>query len=124
MKAREAKIPPAGRFLLAEAEERVVQLYNAWGKPDQAAAWAADALYLFTVATAVEHGIERRRTPTAAHHKSPVTDYTGAVRKLYTALPAGRYPAIASMVTPLTQGDDAQRFAFAVNAIINGARNS
>ncbi len=49
---------------------------------------------------------------------------SGSVRMLYTALPADRYPAITSMATTLTQGDDAQRFAFAVNAIINGARNS
>jgi AcrR family transcriptional regulator len=102
--------------------ENALALMRAGGTPDQAAAWAADALYLLTVATAVEHGIERRRQPTAPHHKSSDTDYTGAVRKLYAALPADRYPAITSMAATLTRGDDAQRFAFAVNAIINGAR--
>ena len=39
MKAREAKIPPAGNPRLSEALERLVQLYDAWGKPEQAAAW-------------------------------------------------------------------------------------
>jgi eukaryotic-like serine/threonine-protein kinase len=39
MKAREAKIPPQHKKRLTEAAERVVQLYDAWGKPDQAAAW-------------------------------------------------------------------------------------
>jgi len=102
--------------------ENALALMRAGRIPDQAAAWAADALYLLTVATAVEHGIERRRAPTAPHHKSPAADYTGAVRELYAALPPDRYPAITSMAPTLTQGDDAQRFAFAVNAIINGAR--
>ena len=40
-KAHEAKIPAEARFFFAEAEERVVQLYKDWGKPDQAAAWAS-----------------------------------------------------------------------------------
>jgi AcrR family transcriptional regulator len=102
--------------------ENALALMRTGEIPDQAAAWAADALYLFTVATAVEHGIERRRAPTAPHHKSPATDYSAAARELYAALPADRYPAITSMAATLTQGDDGQRFSFALNAIINGAR--
>ena len=39
MKAREAKIPAPGKPRLTEAAERVVQLYEAWGKTDQAAEW-------------------------------------------------------------------------------------
>ena len=39
MKAREARIPRQRRPRLAEAAERVVRLYEAWGKPEQAAAW-------------------------------------------------------------------------------------
>jgi len=101
--------------------ENALALMRTGGIPDQAAAWAADALYLLTVATAVEHSIERRRAPTAPHHKSPAADI-GTVRELYAALPADRYPAVTSMAATLTAGDDDQRFAFAVNAIINGAR--
>ena len=41
MKAREAKIPPPGKPRLAEAAERVVKLYEAWGKKDKAAEWRA-----------------------------------------------------------------------------------
>ena len=41
MKAREAKIAVSGKNLLTEAAERVVHLYHAWGKPEQADAWAA-----------------------------------------------------------------------------------
>ena len=41
MKAREAKIPPPGKPRLTDAAERVVQLYEAWGKKDKAAEWRA-----------------------------------------------------------------------------------
>ena len=41
MKAREARIPAPARPRLAEAAERVVKLYEAWGKPDKAAEWRA-----------------------------------------------------------------------------------
>jgi eukaryotic-like serine/threonine-protein kinase len=39
MKQREARIPSNGKELLKEALEHLVQLYDAWGKPDQAAKW-------------------------------------------------------------------------------------
>jgi tetratricopeptide (TPR) repeat protein len=41
MRERAATIPPPGRIRLPEALERVVQLYNDWGKPDEAAQWRA-----------------------------------------------------------------------------------
>jgi hypothetical protein len=41
IKAREAKIPASTKSLiLPEAAERMVRLYEAWGKPDQARSWA------------------------------------------------------------------------------------
>ena len=41
MKEREAKIPPKEKPRLTEALERLVQLYDAWVKPEQAAEWRA-----------------------------------------------------------------------------------
>jgi hypothetical protein len=41
LKARQARIPQPARPRLAEAAERVVQLYEAWNRPDRAAAWKA-----------------------------------------------------------------------------------
>jgi serine/threonine-protein kinase len=41
MKAREARIPPPGKPRLTEAADRVVKLYEAWGKEDKAAEWRA-----------------------------------------------------------------------------------
>jgi tetratricopeptide (TPR) repeat protein len=39
MKQREGKIPAAGRIRLVEAVQRLVQLYEAWDRPEQAQAW-------------------------------------------------------------------------------------
>jgi hypothetical protein len=39
VKAREAKIPDASKKSLAQAGARIVQLYDAWGKKDQAEEW-------------------------------------------------------------------------------------
>jgi hypothetical protein len=39
MKAREAKIPGESKFCLREALERLVQLYDAWNRPADAARW-------------------------------------------------------------------------------------
>ena len=39
MKAREKTIPPQGKVRLSEALERLVQLYEAMGKKDEAAKW-------------------------------------------------------------------------------------
>ncbi len=39
MKAREAKIPPAAQPRLPEALQRLIDLYTAWEKPEQAAEW-------------------------------------------------------------------------------------
>jgi hypothetical protein len=39
MKARESKIPPPGKPRFTEAAERVVRLYEQWGKKDKAAEW-------------------------------------------------------------------------------------
>ena len=41
LNARQTKIPAAGKPRLPEAADRVVRLYEAWGKPDRARAWAA-----------------------------------------------------------------------------------
>jgi tetratricopeptide (TPR) repeat protein/tRNA A-37 threonylcarbamoyl transferase component Bud32 len=39
LEARARTVPPQAQHSLTEALERLVQLYDAWGKPEQAAAW-------------------------------------------------------------------------------------
>ena len=41
MKDRESRITAPDRFRLREAAVRVVRLYEAWGKPEQATEWKA-----------------------------------------------------------------------------------
>ncbi len=41
MKASEKSIPPPGKPRLTEAAERVIKLYEVWGKKDKAAKWLA-----------------------------------------------------------------------------------
>src|SRR5262249_40419967 len=41
MKRREPTMPPDRNITLREAIERLVQLYEAWGKPGKAAEWKA-----------------------------------------------------------------------------------
>ena len=41
MKARAKSIPPPGKPSLTDAAERVIKLYEAWGKKDKAAEWCA-----------------------------------------------------------------------------------
>jgi hypothetical protein len=41
LKDRAAKVPRTAPPFLSEAAGRVVRLYEAWGKPEQAAAWKA-----------------------------------------------------------------------------------
>jgi hypothetical protein len=42
MKAREARIPPRSKDYLTQAEKRVEELYDAWGRPEKAAEWRAN----------------------------------------------------------------------------------
>ena len=42
MKQHAAKIPAPFKHYLTEAGERVVQLYDEWGKPEEAAKWRAE----------------------------------------------------------------------------------
>jgi serine/threonine protein kinase/tetratricopeptide (TPR) repeat protein len=39
MKAREVQIPPPARYRVAESGERIVRLYDAWGRAEKAAEW-------------------------------------------------------------------------------------
>ena len=41
MKARESRIPASKKVRLTEAGERIVRLYEAWGKPEEAETWRA-----------------------------------------------------------------------------------
>jgi AcrR family transcriptional regulator len=110
---------PAGLAI----EENALALMRAGGVPDQAAAWACDALLLYTFAHAVEHAIERRRVPATPQQKSPDTDSIAHHRELLASLPEDRYPHLKQMAVTMTTGDDRQRFEFGLKALLQGARD-
>jgi eukaryotic-like serine/threonine-protein kinase len=41
MVQRQTGIPPESRQVVSQTEKRIVQLYEAWGKPEKAAGWRA-----------------------------------------------------------------------------------
>jgi AcrR family transcriptional regulator len=110
---------PAGMAIA----ENALALMRAGNVPDQAAAWACDALLLYTYAHATEHAIERRRAPATPQHKSPEVDFIAEHRERLASLPEEEYPNLKAMAVPMTTGDDRQRFEFGLTALIRGARD-
>ena len=55
MAQRHAKIPPNAKVRLTEALDRLVHLYDAWGKPEEAAKWRAK----LSVEARIRDGLER-----------------------------------------------------------------
>ncbi len=117
-----------GSVALAPSElaitENALALFHAGKVPEQAVAWACDALMLYTFSNAVEYTIEHRRTPSAPQHKSPDIDFAGYARELYASLPEDRYPHLRRMADTMTSGTDIERFEFGLYALIDGARTS
>ena len=94
--------------------DRFLALLRAGGLPLQAAAYAADLLPQFVTASAYEFGLFERRLVDEPEYFARLSDY-------YRALPADRFPVLASMVNELMadEGPDA-RFEFGLDVIVRG----
>jgi eukaryotic-like serine/threonine-protein kinase len=68
MREREAKFPQAGKVRLTEALERLVQLYDAWEKKDEAAKWRKELQSRNDAATRGQIG-----TPRAENRDDPTS---------------------------------------------------
>jgi AcrR family transcriptional regulator len=112
-------IIPAGPGALRITENTLAAL-RAGRIGEQAAAWACDALLLFTTASAVEHAIERRRAPATAQQKAVGVDYAAGALAVFSGLSADRYPTLAQMAEVMVQGADAERFRFGISTLLNG----
>jgi AcrR family transcriptional regulator len=110
---------PSGHGQLAIAENALALLL-AGDVPEQSAAWACDALLLYTFAHAAEHSIEHRRVPTAPQHKAPEGDFVTYLRDLFASLPEDRYPHLSRLAVTITTGDDTTRFQYGLKALIRG----
>ncbi|MEU2874811.1 TetR/AcrR family transcriptional regulator C-terminal domain-containing protein [Streptomyces sp. NPDC007070] len=97
--------------------EGMLAILLAGGVDPRTAAWAMDALALYTAGYALERSlVERRR-----HREGDdwVLSRDELVRR-FTALPADRFPHTAQHATELTSGTGHDRFDFTVELILNG----
>ena len=74
-----------------------------------------DQLVLYVSATAFEDGLFRR-----GMDEEEMLRYYAGVHAFYAALPADRYPVLASIAPDMTGHDDVERFNFGLDVLISG----
>ncbi|MDT7553737.1 MAG: hypothetical protein QOI16_2273 [Pseudonocardiales bacterium] len=106
---------PMGPNALRVAES-FMAILRSGGVPDQAVAWAVDAVGMFVAASAVEDAITAEL---AAEGRDPGT-YYDEVHQYFASLPADRFPTIAALVKPMMTGDGDERFRFGLELLVEG----
>lgn len=104
---------PTGPNAMACADGAMGLLLAGGVAPDQAA-WALDALFLLVTANAAETIAIQEREAAG----TPV-DFE-ALRRVFTELPADRYPHIAAFPEAMVGGTKRGRFAWAVDTFLDG----
>lgn len=94
--------------------ENLLGLLVAGGIAPQDAAWACDILMLIVTATASEADLRRD----AGHALDD--DFVEQMRSTFAAVPADRYPNVASHASELVAGDGNDRFRFSIDTFIDG----
>lgn len=110
---------PSGPRYLALLD-RLLGLLAAGGVAPDRAAWAVDLLLQQATATAAEHGAR----PTADGEGEAPTDERAEFdrwRAAVLAAPAARYPHVAAAGAALFEGDGAERLAWGLRVVVNGA---
>jgi AcrR family transcriptional regulator len=107
---------PTGHNAIA-AMEGVLAILLAGGLPKQVAAYAADLLPLYVVATAYEDSIRQTRMGLATEEQQVA--YIAGIRDYFSSLPADRFPTLVSMVPQLTEMEG-DRFEFGLDVLIGG----
>jgi AcrR family transcriptional regulator len=97
--------------------EGVLAILLAGGLPKQVAAYAADLLPLYVVATAYEDSIRQTRMGMAT--EEDVDAYISGIRDYFASLPIDRFPVLVSMVPYLTEMEG-DRFEFGLDVLIGG----
>jgi AcrR family transcriptional regulator len=105
---------PTGGNALVGAES-MLAILRAGGIADQPAAWACDILPLIATATAVEGDIYAAREDGETEEEA-----IARVSAAFGALPAERFPNLSELAGELTSGDGEQRFAFAIDCMLDG----
>lgn len=107
---------PVGPNSLRYTEAMLAVLRGA-GIPDKIAAWGMDQMSLVIVADAVESAVH------ASHGRQTEADaepYLTQVREYFGSLPGDRFPNLVAMAATMTEGSGDERFAFAIDLMIDG----
>jgi AcrR family transcriptional regulator len=97
------------------AAEVLAGIMRAGGLCPLVVALGLDQLVLYVSATAFEDGLFRR-----GMDEEEMLRYYAGVHAFYAALPAERYPVLASIAPDMTGHDDAERFSFGLDVLIAG----
>lgn len=107
---------PIGPNSLRYTEAMLAVLRGA-GIPDKIAAWGMDQMALVIVADAIESAVH------AAHGRQTEADaepYLAQVREYFGSLPPDRFPNLVAMAPAMTEGSGDERFAFAIDLMVDG----
>jgi AcrR family transcriptional regulator len=97
------------------AAEVLAGIMRAGGLCPLVVALGLDQLVLYVSATAFEDGLFRR-----GMDEEEMLRYYAGVHAFYAALPAERYPVLASIAPDMTGHDDVERFSFGLDVLIAG----
>jgi AcrR family transcriptional regulator len=109
-----ARIPVGDNAL--RVSESVLSLLKAGGVGDQAAAYAADLIFMYVTATAYEQSLYAQLYSDPEHEMREVQ----RIATRFAALSPERFPTIAALRGQLTTGDGEERFSLGLDVIING----
>ncbi|MHA6765064.1 TetR/AcrR family transcriptional regulator [Streptacidiphilus sp. PAMC 29251] len=100
-----------------DAAETLIVLLRNGGLPDQVVAYGVDLLALYLVASA--HEVSQRQ----GHGDAPPEQaeaYMDGIRAYFGSLPPERYPALLSIIAPMTRSVGDERWGFGVDVILAG----
>lgn len=107
--------PPAGPHSLRIIES-LLALLRAGKIDDRAAAWACDALWMITTATAVEADVHRARGQDSDTADEMVAEISGTIAGLQPA----DYPNLTRLSMHMVSGDRRARFCFLIDLVVDG----
>jgi hypothetical protein len=108
------RIPTSPQTLTAA--ETLVAVLRVGGLSDRVIALGLDQLILYVSASAFEAGLLEHGGMSAVE----IERYFAEVHAFYEALPAQRFPVLASVAPDMTEADGDERFAFGVDVLIAG----
>ena len=109
-----ARIPTGDNVM--RIAENMLALLKAGGASDQAAAYAADLISMYTTAIAYEASLYRSLYSDPDHEQREVEK----LAERFASLDPERYPTMAALGPAMTRGDGAERFELGLDVLING----